>query len=246
MSCVCIRYHLVATGLVRVWGNSTRAVILAPARAGGEEHFLKTNDAQDIGIHSFISKISSDITASGGAAKKPKTNNSADCLERIQAEGHNSKARGDRIFAAGYAKGFAGGKESGCVLGLAERIDKGRLSAAHANALEIVSLKATNEAVHKQLCNILEQSNGVATGQFFATQTASDLVVENRKLPNNDTTPNNDTGTLQRDIPQWTIDWNRIECQLQRWQRIRWMILFSKKTWIFYFYNLFPPVYCKL
>jgi hypothetical protein len=87
MSCVCIRYHLVATGLARVWGKSTRADILAPARAGGEEHFLKTNDAQDIGIHSFIPKNSSVITASGGAAKKSKTNNSADCLERIQAGG---------------------------------------------------------------------------------------------------------------------------------------------------------------
>jgi hypothetical protein len=91
-------------------------------------------------------------------------------LERIQEEGHNSKTRRDRIFAAGYAKGFAEGKESGFALGLAEGIDKGRGSAANANATVIASLKATNEAVHKQLCNILEQSNGVVTGQLIATQ----------------------------------------------------------------------------
>jgi hypothetical protein len=30
----------------------------------------------------------------------------------------------------------------------------------------------------------LEQPNGVATGQLIATQTASELVVENRKLKN--------------------------------------------------------------
>jgi hypothetical protein len=69
---------------------------------------------------------------------------------------------------------------------LAQGIDKGRESAAHANATssEIASIKATNEAVHKHHYNILEQSNGVATGQLIATQTASDLVVENRKLSN--------------------------------------------------------------
>ncbi len=107
-------------------------------------------------------------------------------MERIQAEGHSSKARRDRIlvFAAGYAKGFAEGKESGFALGLAEGIDKGRESAARANATEIASFKATNEAVLKQLGNILEQSNGIATGQLIATQTTSDLVVENRKLSN--------------------------------------------------------------
>ena len=56
MSCVHIRYRLVATSLARVWGNSTRADILAPARAGGEKHFLKSRRS-DILISpiSFIS-----------------------------------------------------------------------------------------------------------------------------------------------------------------------------------------------
>ena len=35
-NCVCIHYHLPATFLARVWGKSTRAVILAPAWASGE------------------------------------------------------------------------------------------------------------------------------------------------------------------------------------------------------------------
>ena len=105
-------------------------------------------------------------------------------METIQKEARSSKGRRDHIFAAGYAKGFAEGKDSGFAQGLAEGKDEGRKSAAHANATEIASLKATNEAVHKQLCNILEQSNGVATGQLIATQTASNLVVENRKLSN--------------------------------------------------------------
>jgi hypothetical protein len=106
-------------------------------------------------------------------AKEQETDNSAYCLESIQAAAHSSKARRDRIFAAGYAKGFEEGKESGFTLGLAERIDMGKDSAARANATEIASLQATNKAVHKQHFHILEQSNGVATGQLIATQTAS-------------------------------------------------------------------------
>ena len=71
---------------------------------------------------------------------------------------------------------------------MADGLEKGKESAhdsaACANATQIASLKATNEALHKQLCDILEQSNGVATGQLIATQTASELVVENRKQHN--------------------------------------------------------------
>jgi flagellar biosynthesis/type III secretory pathway protein FliH len=151
-----------------------RADIHAPARAGGEEYFLKRNDAQNIFIHrfhSFLTTKNSDIAASGGGAKKQKTKNSDDCLESIQAEAHSNKARRDRIFAAGFAKGFEEGKESGFALGLAEGKDKGTESAARANTTEIASLKPTNEAVHKQLCHILEQSNGIATvtGQLIAS-----------------------------------------------------------------------------
>ncbi len=40
-------------------------------------------------------------------------------MEIIQEEARSSKGRGDRILAAGYAKGFEEGKESGCALGLA-------------------------------------------------------------------------------------------------------------------------------
>jgi hypothetical protein len=84
----------------------------------------------------------------------------------------------------GYAKGFEEGKELGCALGLAEGFEKGKKSAACANAPQISSLKATNEDLHKQLGYILEQLNGVAMGQLIATQTASESVVENRKLGN--------------------------------------------------------------
>ncbi len=136
-------------------------------------------------LRSLVSKISSEITASGGGAvKKQKTKYSGDGLEIIQDEARSSKGRIDRIFAAGYAKEFEEGKESGCALDLAEGLEKGKESAACANATQLASLKATNEALHKQLCGILEQSNGVATGQLIATQTASELVVENRKLNN--------------------------------------------------------------
>ncbi len=102
----------------------------------------------------------------GGAVKNQKTKNSGDCLDTIHEEARSRKERRDRtsIFAAGYAKGCEEGKESGCALGLAEGLEKGKDSAACANATQIASLKATNEALHKQLCDILEQSNGVATG----------------------------------------------------------------------------------
>jgi flagellar biosynthesis/type III secretory pathway protein FliH len=79
-------------------------------------------------------------------------------LEIIQEEARSSKGRRDSIFAAGCAKGFEEGKESGFALGLAEGLEKRKESAECANATQISSLKATNEALHKQLCNILEQN----------------------------------------------------------------------------------------
>ena len=105
-------------------------------------------------------------------------------MEKIQKEARSSKGRREHLFAAGYAKGLEEGKESGRALGLAEGLEKGKESAACANATQIASLTATNEALHKQLCDILEQSNGVATGQLIATLTASDLVVANRQQNN--------------------------------------------------------------
>jgi flagellar biosynthesis/type III secretory pathway protein FliH len=130
--------------------------------------------------------------------KKQKTKYSGDCLEIIQEEARSSKGRRDHIFAAGYAKGFEEGKESGCALGLAEGLEKGKESAACANATQIASLKATNEALHKQPCDILKQSNGVATGQLIATQPASELVVENRKQ-------NNKIEALEQSVADLTV-----------------------------------------
>ena len=132
-------------------------------------------------------------------SRKPKIQAIAWKLEIIQEEARSSKGRRDRIFAAGYAKGFEEGKESGCALGLAEGLEKGKESAACANATQIASLKATNEALHKQLCDILEQSNGVATGQLIATLTASDLVVENRQQ-------NNKIEALEHTVADLTVE----------------------------------------
>jgi flagellar biosynthesis/type III secretory pathway protein FliH len=109
----------------------------------------------------------SEITASGGAAKKQKKNNSDDCLEIIQAEAHTSKGGKDSIYAAGRAKGFEEGSKSGRALGFAEGLERGRKSAARVDATEITSLRAANEALSNRLCDILEHSNGVATGQLI-------------------------------------------------------------------------------
>lgn len=57
-------------------------------------------------------------------------------------------------------------------------------------AREIASLKATNIQhctvnLHNRLGQVLEQSNGsygTATGHLIATQTATDLIVENQTL----------------------------------------------------------------
>ncbi len=45
-------------------------------------------------------------------------------------------------------------------------------------------IKATNDALHKRLGDILEQSNGSAAGQVAATETAPGYLVENTQLRN--------------------------------------------------------------
>ena len=59
-------------------------------------------------------------------------------------------------------------------------IEEGKRSAAH----EITVLRAKNETLHKQIGQLLEQSNGSATGQLVATETAITFVVENQQLTN--------------------------------------------------------------
>ena len=112
----------------------------------------------------------------------------------------------------GRAKGFEEGSESGRALGFAEGLERGRESAARAHSTEIASLKATNEALSKRLCDILEHSNGVATGQLIATQTASELVVENRKL-------NNKIEALERTIVVQTVELTTLK-QLNEEQKL--------------------------
>jgi hypothetical protein len=55
-------------------------------------------------------------------------------------------------------------------------IEEGKESAA----CEVAALKFTNEALHKRVGEILEQSNGNATGQLVATETATKYLVETR------------------------------------------------------------------
>jgi hypothetical protein len=71
----------------------------------------------------------------------------------------------------------------GSALDLAEGKERGKESAAHENK----SLEATNEVLHKHLCDTLEQSNGIArfaTENMLATRTAADLVVKKQLLRN--------------------------------------------------------------
>ena len=63
----------------------------------------------------------------------------------------------------------------------------------------------------KRLCDILEHSNGVATGQLIATQTA-ELVVENRKL-------NNKIEALERTIVVQTVELTTLK-QLNEEQKL--------------------------
>ena len=84
--------------------------------------------------------------------------------EIVQNEKCKSRDRRERIFATGKAEGIKEGKDSA--------------------AREIALLKATNDALHKRLGAILEQSNGSATGQLVATETATRYLVENTQLRN--------------------------------------------------------------
>ena len=68
------------------------------------------------------------------------------------------------MYHTGFAKGLEEGKESA--------------------ALEITVLKASNEASHQRIGQLLEQSNGSATRQLIATETAAIFVVENQQLKN--------------------------------------------------------------
>lgn len=106
-----------------------------------------------------------------------------------------SKFRRDNIFAAGRAAGIAEGTELGQALGLAEGIERGKESVARENA----SLKATNEALHKRLCESLKQSNGIATENLLATRTAADLVVKKQQL-------RNQIAVLERTVADQTVE----------------------------------------
>ena len=59
-------------------------------------------------------------------------------------------------------------------LELEKGLKRGKELAERENA----SLGDTNEALHKRLCDTLEQSNGVATENLIATQMAAELDVE--------------------------------------------------------------------
>jgi hypothetical protein len=92
---------------------------------------------------SFIQfKNYSEITASVGATKNQKTKKSRQLLG-------NHIGGGSQLPDTAVKEG-----------------ETGRESAARAKETEIASLKATKEAFHRQLCGILEQSNGVATGSL--------------------------------------------------------------------------------
>ena len=86
----------------------------------------------------------------------------------------SSHDRRHRLFAAGKAKGFEEGTECGRAQGLTEGIKEATQSAAR----EVESLRATNNDLQKRLSETLEQSNGVATENLLATQTAAGFVVE--------------------------------------------------------------------
>jgi hypothetical protein len=77
---------------------------------------------------------------------------------------------------------------------LTKGIEEGKESAAR----EIAVLKATNEALHKRIGEILEQSNGNATGQLVATETATKYLVENTQLRNLVAAQERELGTLKQ------------------------------------------------
>ena len=105
--------------------------------------------------------VSSKISSSDESQAKKQNKTKSDIAQEVKCK---SKDRRQRIFATGKEEGIKEGKKS------AER--------------EIASLKATNDALHKRLGEILEQSNGSATGQLVATETATRYLVENTQLRN--------------------------------------------------------------
>ena len=111
--------------------------------------------------HHTISTKFTKISSSSPPAKKART---IDCLELVQKESNSSHNRRERAYLSGHAKG----------------LDEGKKSAA----LDCAVLRATNEALHLRLGQLLEQSNGCATGQLIATETAANLVLENQQLKN--------------------------------------------------------------
>ncbi len=70
-----------------------------------------------------------------------------------QKEKNTSKDRRDRIYANGNAAGIEEGTKLGIAQGLTQGIEEGKESAAR----EIIALKATNEALHTRIGEILEQ-----------------------------------------------------------------------------------------
>jgi flagellar biosynthesis/type III secretory pathway protein FliH len=80
----------------------------------------------------------------------------------VQKGKNTSKERRERIFANG--KAAEEGRKLGIAQGLSEGTEEGKESAAR----EIAALKATIEALHKRIGEILEQSNGNATRQLVA------------------------------------------------------------------------------
>ena len=112
----------------------------------------------------------------------------------VQKEKNTSKERRERIFANGKAAGIEEGTKLGIAQGLTKGIEEGKESAAR----EIAALKATNEALHKRIGELLEQSNGNATGQLVATETATKYLVENTQLRNLVAAQERELGTLKQ------------------------------------------------
>ena len=111
-------------------------------------------------------------------SKVDTTDSQADTLE--VAKKPSSHERRHRLFAAGQAKGFEEGAAFGRAQGLTEGIKEETQSAAS----EVASLRAKNDDLQKRLADILEQSNGIATENLHATQTAAGFVVELQKERN--------------------------------------------------------------
>ena len=112
----------------------------------------------------------------------------------VQKEKNTSKERRERIFANGKAAGIEEGTKLGIAQGLTKGIEEGKESAAR----EIAALKAINEALHKRIGELLEQSNGNATGQLVATETATKYLVENTQLRNLVAAQERELGTLKQ------------------------------------------------